>query len=95
MEFLPIDSKHFLKKQNFASTIEKLIWLKYSWNGLESRCCPSQAPIIYQEIIPDFTIEITDKIKVLDQLDMMGINLKTIYGDIDDVAKHLKEKYYD
>jgi hypothetical protein len=47
-----------------------------------------------QKIEPDYTIEIdgNKKDEILYELDCLGINLKTIYGDFDSVAKYIIEK---
>jgi len=46
-----------------------------------------------QEIEHTHVIEIQNKDKILKQLDKIGINLGTIYGDYDSIASHLREKY--
>lgn len=46
-----------------------------------------------QQIHPDFTIQISNKEKVLRDLDTLGINLKTIFGDYDNIAKYIKNSY--
>lgn len=48
--------------------------------------------LIIQKILPDITLEISDKKKIQAELDMVGINLKTIYGDDDNIAKYIKSK---
>lgn len=48
--------------------------------------------LVTQEILPDVTLEICDKKQILEELDMVGINLKTIYGDDDSIAKYIKNK---
>ena len=48
--------------------------------------------LISQKILPDITLEISDKKKIQTELDMVGINLKTIYGDDDNIAKYIKNK---
>lgn len=46
----------------------------------------------FQDISYTHIIEIEDTDKILNQLDSIGINLGTIYGDYDSIALHLKEK---
>lgn len=48
---------------------------------------------IAQPIEPDLTIEILNPQKVLKQLENMKINGATIFGDPDNTAKYIKEKY--
>ena len=45
-----------------------------------------------QKILPDFTIKINNKEKILRSLDSLGINLKFIYNDYDNIAKYIKTK---
>ena len=47
-----------------------------------------------QMIEPDFTVEVKNKLGILRELDAVGINLKTIYSDYDNIAKHIKNKLY-
>lgn len=47
---------------------------------------------IIQKIIPDFTIKINNTEKILGTLDSLGINLKFIYNDYDNIAKYIKTK---
>lgn len=46
-----------------------------------------------QNISPDFTIKINNKEEILRSLDSLGINLKFIYKDYDNIAKYIKTKY--
>ncbi|MCL2842615.1 MAG: FRG domain-containing protein [Oscillospiraceae bacterium] len=50
--------------------------------------------LLTQQIRPDLTIEVHNKEKILIELDNLGINLKTIFGDYDSIAKHIKDKFY-
>ncbi len=50
--------------------------------------------LVTQQIVPDVVLEICDKEKMLAQLDMVGINLKTIYGDHDNIAQYIKSKLF-
>ena len=46
-----------------------------------------------QDINPDIVIEVRNSEKILEELDHLGINLESIYGDYDNIAKYLKRKY--
>lgn len=48
--------------------------------------------LIKQSIIPDLTISILEFEKILGELDHLSINLESIYGDFDNVAKSIKYK---
>lgn len=48
--------------------------------------------LVAQKIVPDVTLKICDKKHILEDLDMVGINLKTVYGDDDNIAKYVKNK---
>lgn len=45
-----------------------------------------------QNILPDYTIKINNKKEILRSLDSLGINLKYIYKDYDNIAKYIKSK---
>lgn len=47
--------------------------------------------LVTQQIRPDLTLEICGREKIRQQLDMVGINLKTIYGDHDNIAKYIRD----
>lgn len=47
---------------------------------------------IIQSIIPDYIFKIYNQNDILNDLDMMGINLKYIYNDYDNIAKYIKNK---
>ena len=47
---------------------------------------------IVQSITPDFVFKINNQNDILNDLDMMGINLKYIYNDYDNIAKYIKNK---
>ncbi|HFI0393689.1 TPA: FRG domain-containing protein [Streptococcus suis] len=51
-------------------------------------------PDVYQKLLPSITIKIKEKYKVriLEQLDYIGINQKFIYPDADNIASYIKEK---
>ena len=38
-------------------------------------------------------IVVENKDKILEELDLMGINEKFIYGDFDSIARYIKNKY--
>lgn len=46
-----------------------------------------------QNIEPDICIEINNYKKILKELDVMGINLGSIYGDLDNIAEAVVEEY--
>lgn len=50
--------------------------------------------IIRQDVIPKYTIVVKNKEKILSELDFIGINLKTIYGDFDNIAKYINSKNF-
>ena len=47
---------------------------------------------IIQNISPDYTLKVNCKEEILDALDSVGINLKFIYSDYDNIAKYIKSK---
>jgi len=52
-----------------------------------------KAPVLcIQKIIPDEIFEITNKSKILEELDCLGINAKYIYNDYDSIAQYVKGK---
>ncbi|WP_053418622.1 FRG domain-containing protein [Viridibacillus arvi] len=50
--------------------------------------------ILRQEIIPDVTIVINNQKQILEELDFIGINLKSIYGDFDNIASYVNNKFF-
>ena len=48
---------------------------------------------IKQRIWPDEVIVIENKKDILKELDFIGINNKTVYGDFDNIAQYIKNKY--
>ncbi|MGZ7445052.1 FRG domain-containing protein [Paenibacillus sp. TH7-28] len=44
----------------------------------------------YQSIIPDITIKVENYSNILKELNFLGINLESIYGDFDNIAKSIK-----
>ena len=50
--------------------------------------------LLIQHIKPDITIEIANKKMILKELDTLGINLKTVFGDYDSIAKYIKNSFY-
>lgn len=50
---------------------------------------------ITQNIVPDVIIKINNKDQILKNLDSLGINLKFIYKDHDNIAKYIKTKVLD
>lgn len=49
---------------------------------------------LVSKIIPELIIKITDKKKILTELDNLGINRQSLFGDIDSVATVIREKYF-
>lgn len=49
--------------------------------------------MIYQLIKPHYILEIRNKDSILKQLDSIGVNLKSIYGDYDSIAKYICWKF--
>jgi hypothetical protein len=60
----------------------------YSYN-----CCETYSKTIVQTIEPDIIIKIHNKEKVFDALDTVGINRKFIYGDYDNTARYINDKF--
>lgn len=50
--------------------------------------------IIKQDINPDMTIIVNNQKNILKELDFIGINLKSIYGDFDNIAKYISKKVF-
>ncbi len=48
---------------------------------------------IIQTIVPDFIVKIKNQNEILKDLDTLGINLKFIYNDYDNIAKYITNKY--
>lgn len=46
-----------------------------------------------QRVWPEYAVVIKNKSQILKQLDFIGINDKFIYGDYDNIAKYIKNKY--
>ncbi|HEP1794216.1 TPA: FRG domain-containing protein [Streptococcus suis] len=51
-------------------------------------------PDVYQKLLPSITINIKekDKVRIIEQLDYIGINQKFVYPDVDNIASYIKEK---
>jgi len=50
--------------------------------------------LLTQKIKPDFVIEVANKRAILNELDMLGINLKTVFGDYDNIAKYIRNNFF-
>lgn len=50
--------------------------------------------LLTQLIEPDITVEILNKKQILNELDGVGINLKTVFGDHDNIARYIKNSFY-
>ena len=48
---------------------------------------------IIQTIVPDYIVKIKNQNEILKDLDILGINLKFIYNDYDNIAKYITNKY--
>ena len=48
---------------------------------------------IIQTIVPDYIVKIKNQNEILKDLDTLGINLKFIYNDYDNIAKYITNKY--
>lgn len=46
-----------------------------------------------QNINPDITLEINNYQEILSELDVLGINLGGVYGDLDNIAKSVVYSY--
>ncbi|KGP87345.1 hypothetical protein P363_0112380, partial [Paenibacillus sp. MAEPY1] len=44
----------------------------------------------FQSIQPDFIIKIQNHQAILNELNLLGINIESIYGDFDNIAKSIK-----
>lgn len=49
--------------------------------------------MIYQTIQPSYVLKIRQKAAMLQQLDSVGINLKSIYGDYDSISRYIRLKF--
>lgn len=47
---------------------------------------------VVQNIVPDITIKVNNKKRILKELDALDINLKFIYNDYDSIANYIKSK---
>ncbi|MEY9980587.1 FRG domain-containing protein [Lysinibacillus sp. RC79] len=50
--------------------------------------------ILKQKITPDGTIVINNQDEILEELDFIGINTKSIYGDFDNIANYINNKFF-
>lgn len=48
---------------------------------------------IIQTIVPDYVVKVKNQNEILMDLDLLGINLKFIYTDYDNIAKYIVNKY--
>lgn len=69
------------------------IYQLYYDNNLPDRFVEKVEDRLCQSIVPDFMIKINNKQKMLESLDAVGINLKFIYNDYDNIAKYVKDKF--
>lgn len=47
-----------------------------------------------QDIIPDFTFQIFDQKGMMEELDMLGVNKRFVYGDFDNTAKYINSQQF-
>jgi hypothetical protein len=50
--------------------------------------------IVRQKVTPDITIIVKNQKEILEELDFIGINLKSIYGDFDNTASYINNKFF-
>lgn len=50
--------------------------------------------LLLQNIEPDFTIKINNQKQILKELDILGINRKILFGDYDNTAKYINERFF-
>lgn len=50
--------------------------------------------LMIQKIIPSFIIKVNNQKKIMDELDLVGINRKFIYGDFDSTAQYINAKLF-
>ena len=46
-----------------------------------------------QEVAPDILIEVDNYNEILAELDSLGVNLDSVYGDLDNIAKSVVYSY--
>lgn len=51
--------------------------------------------LMVQKIIPSMTIQVNNQKGIMKELDMVGINKKYIYGDFDNTARYINEKFFE
>lgn len=51
--------------------------------------------MIVQKINPDITLQINNQAEILKDLDWMGINKKSLFGDFDSIAEYINAKVFD
>ncbi|MDF2590150.1 MAG: hypothetical protein K0R00_3116 [Herbinix sp.] len=56
-------------------------------------CCDDYNKTMIQTIEPDIIIKVHNKVQILEALDLVGINRKFIYGDYDNTAKYINDKF--
>ncbi|TBX15614.1 hypothetical protein BFS06_09435 [Clostridium perfringens] len=59
-----------------------------------SECEGIPNKIIKQTVTPDLAIIINNQKHILEELDFIGINEKSIYGDFDSIAKYISQKFF-
>lgn len=56
--------------------------------------CDEMGGFMVQKITPSMTIHINNQKEIMKELDMVGINKKYIYGDFDNTAQYINEKFF-
>lgn len=50
--------------------------------------------LMVQKITPNMIIQVDNQKGIMEELDMVGINKKFIYGDFDNTAQYINKKYF-
>lgn len=51
--------------------------------------------LMVQQVIPSMVIEVFNQKEIMEELDLVGINKKFIYGDFDNTAQYINKKIFD
>lgn len=70
------------------------LFLYQLYHTYATECEDVPDKIIKQEIIPDLTMVINNQESILEELDFIGVNLKSIYGDFDNIATYINRKHF-
>jgi hypothetical protein len=86
--YLTYTPPHIIERINNQSSL--FIYQLYYDNTLRDIFVEPLTDRITQSVIPDCTFQITNKAKIMKELDVLGINLKYIYNDYDNIAKYIR-----